>query len=49
MVATRLVLFAACVVLAVTAGWALGRLTATLVPSLPVPGYDLTHLHDPTS
>lgn len=43
---TRLVLFFACVVLAVVGGWALGDVAATLLPGMPVPGYDLTHLHD---
>ena len=45
---SRLALVAVCAVLAVTAGWAVGRITAALVPTLPVPGYDLSHLHDPT-
>ena len=44
-VATKLALFVGGLVVAVVAGWALGRLTASLNPDLIVPGYDPVHVH----
>ena len=42
-VPVRLALFVAGAVLAVVAGWALGRATAVLVPDLIVPGNEPVH------
>ena len=44
-VPVRLALFVAGAVLAVVAGWALGRATAVLVPDLIVPGNEPVHPH----